>query len=397
MWIEREIKAVWDEIQSEYPVIVVTGTRQTGKSSLLEHIYGADQSISLDLPRVAIEAEQSPELFLSGLSLPAVIDEVQYAPALFRPLKHFADTVLRPNGQKVILTGSERFSLMEGISESLAGRAGLLELGTLSLIELENHFEREASGVQLLEWLLSGGYPGLHANQINRDRFYSNLVSTYIERDVKRLISVQDTRDFDRFLRICALRSGQLLSMSGIASDLGVSQTTIKRWLNVLEASSIIDLIEPWHGNANKRLVKTVKLYFNDTGLCTFLAGVNSIDELKRSPLLGAYFETLCYNQLRRSFQNRGLNQKIYFFRTRDGAEVDFILPYGTEAVAYECKYSESPQIDTRGIEAFERMSGLSLRCLYVLNSGRGSYPLPSERKVAAVSVADAGREKVLY
>lgn len=393
MWIEREIQDKWDEITTEYPIIVVTGSRQVGKTSLLETIYGSANTVSLDLPRLSAQAENSPEAFLRDLILPAVIDEIQYAPGLFRPLKHFADTVLKPLGQKILLTGSERFSLMAGVSESLAGRAGIIELGTLSLRELEADTKKEASGVQLLDWLLMGGYPGLHAIGANRERFYSNMVATYIERDVKRLVNIQDTRNFDLFLRMCAMRSGQMLSMSGIASDLGLSQTSIKRWLGILEASAIIDIVEPWHTNANKRLVKTPKLYFNDTGLCTFLAGINSKEELNRSPLLGAYFETLCYNQLSRSFQNRAVRQKIYYFRTRDGVEVDFLVPHGTEFIAYECKYSEQPKLDVKSLRILEDVTKMKVSHHCILNSGRKQYRLSKTEQVFAVSVVDAGVE----
>lgn len=391
MWIKREIEKIWSELERDYPIIVVTGTRQVGKTSLLEKLYGSAGITSLDLPRNAEAAEGSPEAFLEGLKLPAVLDEIQYAPGLFRPLKWYADKVLKPSGQKIFLTGSERFSLMEKVSESLTGRAGIIELSTLSLKELEEHTNLEASGHQLVEWLLKGGYPGLHATGGNRERFYSNLVSTYIERDIKRLINIQETRDFDRFLRICSLRTGQILSMNNIASDLGVSQTTVKRWLGVLQASAVIDIVEPWHENANKRLVKTPKLYFNDTGLCTFLAGLNTKDEILRSPLLGAFFETLCYNQLRKSLQNRALNEKIYYFRNRDGVEVDFLIPRGTECLAFECKYSENPKVDLRPIKVLEQATNLTVRNLCVFNSGRPPYRLSKEEKVYAVSVADAG------
>jgi uncharacterized protein len=395
MWIKREIEKIWTELESEYPIIVVTGSRQVGKTSLLEKIYGTANIVSLDLPRVAEAAEFSPETFLNGLKLPAVIDEIQYAPELFRPLKHFADKVLKPSGQKILLTGSERFSLMAGVSESLAGRAGIVELSSLSLKELENQTNLKASGNQLIEWLLQGGYPGLHSTGANRERFYSNLFSTYIERDVKRLINVQETRDFDRFLRICSLRTGQILSMNNIASDLGISQTTIKRWLGVLQASALVDIVEPWHENANKRLIKSPKLYFNDTGLSTFLAGLNTKEEILRSPLLGAFFETLCYNQLRKSFQNRAIQEKIYYFRTRDGVEIDFLIPRGTECLAFECKYSENPKADLKPIKILEDATNLTITSLCLLNSGREPYRVSKERDIFAVSVADAGLMKL--
>jgi uncharacterized protein len=377
MWIEREIQEIWDELEREYGVLVITGSRQVGKSALLSKLYGANQLVSLDLPRLANEAQNSPELFLKNLKTPVVIDEVQYAPNLFRAIKHEVDKLQNSNSlQKAqwLLTGSEKFSLMEGVSESLAGRAGILELGTLSLRELEKWSGEVCKQAKLLQWMLEGGYPKLHAQKLNRDRFFSNLVATYLERDVKRLLNVQSLFEFDKFMRLCALRSGQLLSMSNIASDLGVSQTTIKKWISTLEASGIVDLIEPWHLNPNKRLVKTPKLYFNDTGLCLHLIGISTIEELQRSVFLGPIFETLCYGQLKRYFNNRGLKKKIYFFRTHDGEEIDFVLTQGTEHILYECKFSENPTVEKKGRNAFEKYSQGRVKQFIFLNSGRKTY-----------------------
>ena len=395
MWIKRDIEQNFASLIQEYPVVVLTGSRQVGKTALLEHLYGANNLISFDLPRVAAEAEAAPEAFLEKLPPNAILDEIQYVPSLFRPLKYFADRVLKPAGSNLFLTGSERFALMAGVTESLAGRAAVVELGTLSLRELERHTGQEASKQQLLDWMIAGGYPGLHASTGDRRRFFSNLVSTYIERDVRRLANVQDSRDFDRFMRLCANRTGQLLSMSGIAQELGVSQPTVKRWLNVLTASAIIDIVEPWHSNLNKRLVKTPKLYFNDTGLCAFLCGLVTTDELQRSSLLGPLFETACYGQLRRGLQNRGLQERIYFFRSRDGAEVDFIVPRGTEWLAYECKYSEHPAINQRNLTALEEATAMNIRKFSVATASRSSYPLDENRTTWTTSVVDLERELV--
>lgn len=395
MWIKREIERIWPVLTAENEVVVLTGSRQVGKSALLEHLYGSENLVALDLPRKAAEAQNSPELFLSGLKTPAIIDEIQYAPNLFRALKAQVDSK-RVMGKieqaQWLLTGSEKFSLMEGVSESLAGRAGVVELNTLSLRELESWSGKEASGDQLLQWLTAGGYPKLHAQELNRERFFSNLIATYLERDIRRLLNVQNLLDFDKFIRLCALRTGQLLSMSNIASDLGVSQTTIKKWLGTLQASGVIDLLEPWHLNPNKRLVKTPKLYFNDTGLCLYLMGISSPTELMRSPLLGHVFETLCYGQLKRSQANQGVREKIYFFRTHDGEEVDFVISRGSEHTLYECKFAEDPNFEERGRRAFANYSMGTIRDTVVLNSGRSSYR-NAQFDVTFMSCADAGRE----
>ncbi len=392
MWIYRDIQRVWDELEREYSVIVITGSRQVGKTSLLEEIYGSDSLVSLDLPRIAEAAETTPEEFLGRLQFPAIIDEVQYAPSLFRPIKSLVDRVLKKSGEKLLLTGSERFHLMEGVTESLAGRAAIIDLSTLSLNELENHFKKKAEKSQLLQWLLDGGYPALHAQVSHRQRFYSNLVATYIERDVKRQGQVQSSRDFDRFLRLCAARTGQILSMNSIASDLQVSQTTVKKWLGILVASGIVELVEPWFSNVTKRLVKRPKLYFRDTGLCSFLLGLDSVAELQRSVHLGALFENLCFNQLSAFYQNQGLLKKIFYFRTKDGAEVDFVVSKGSEVVCYECKYSENPKHNEKCLAEVERLTGLKVLSLGLLNSGREPFWVNKDKGIYAQSVVDAGR-----
>lgn len=393
MWIQREIEEIWQELRSEYPIVVVTGTRQVGKTSLLERLVGEENLVSLDLPNEARRAESTPEHFLSDLEFPAIIDEVQYAPALFRHLKYLCDRRLKKTGERIYLTGSERFVLMRDLSESLAGRAAIIELSGLSLKELEQATGKLASGSVLLKWLLMGGYPGLHAGSLKRERFFSNLVATYIERDVKRLGEVKDSRDFDRFLRLCAIRTGQILSMNGIAAEIGVSQTTVKRWLSILEASSIVDLVEPWFSNQTSRLVKRPKLYFRDTGLCAFLSGLESEEQLAKSPLLGALFETLCYNQLRTSYENRGLRKKIYYFRTRDGVEIDFVVEKGPNNLeCYECKWSENPKAPLAALDHLEKINKQKVESLAVLNPGKHAFWLNKGRRIFAQNVASAGR-----
>jgi uncharacterized protein len=370
MWIKRAFEHHLSSLRQRYPVLVLTGSRQVGKTSLLQHAVPEASFVSLDLPRLAEEAEESGELFLKRLSLPALIDEVQYAPMLFRYIKHYVDTA-RPQGGSFLLTGSERFHLMQGVAESLAGRAAVVELYTLAACEIEDFHNTTLEGDALLRMIQRGGYPALYAQDFNSQEFFGNLVATYLERDVKRLSQIQNLRDFDRFMRLIALRSGQLLSMNGIAGEVGVAQTTIKNWISILEASHVISLMQPWHSNTNKRLIKTPKIYFHDTGLCCYLAGIASPEELHRSPLLGNYFETHVFGQLIRSYSNRGLQPRLFFFRTHDGAEVDFVIQHGTEAELIECKWSESPRTDARLIKNFETHSDLTVRRLTYISSAR--------------------------
>jgi predicted AAA+ superfamily ATPase len=244
IWIERDIEKVLREIATQYPVAVLTRTRKVGKTSLLTHSFPDIAYSSLDVPFDAERAETQSGLFLEQLGRPCLIDEVQYAPALFRSIKAVVDS-LRPQKGLYYLTSSERYHLMEGVSESLAGRAAIIELHSLSHRELERATGKESSGQQLLEWIWMGGYPAHYSEHIPCQRYYSNLLATYIERDVRRLAHVQNLRDFDRFLSLTALRTGQLLSMNALASEVGVSQTTIKNWISVLVSSGIVSLVEP--------------------------------------------------------------------------------------------------------------------------------------------------------
>jgi predicted AAA+ superfamily ATPase len=311
MWIARDIAHILVSQAKERPVLLLTGARQTGKTSLAKETFKRHGFVSLDLPRLAEEAEESGEEFLRKHQTPLIIDEVQYAPALFRYLKQAVDERRQETGL-FILTGSQKFGLMAGVSESLAGRVGVFDLYSLSLAEMEQFGKQTAEGKQLLEWMLRGGYPELHAKGLDAERFYSDYVATYLERDVRQIVQVKNLRDFDRFLRLVAVRTAQMLSLHSLASDVGVSPTTIKSWLSVLEASHIVYMLEPYYQNLGKRLVKTPKLYFLDTGLACFLTGLRTVEDIERSTLLGPLYETLALGQMVRWYANRGKQPRIY-------------------------------------------------------------------------------------
>jgi len=353
VWIPREIAGHLELAAKQRPALLVTGSRQCGKTSLLERTFPSHGYVSLDLPSVAEEAE-SGEGFLARHPPPIIVDEVQYAPGLFRYLKHAIDQHRERNGQ-FLLTGSQKFPLMQGVSDSLAGRVAVVELHSLSLAELERWSGTQAGGERFWQWTFAGGYPELHASDLAPGRFYSDYVTTYLERDVRQVLNVRSLRDFDRFLRLCAVRTGQLLSMNALASDIGVSPNTVRSWLSVLEASGIIVLLEPYYRNLGKRLVKTPKLYFLDTGLACFLAGFRALDDLRDSALLGAFFETQVLAQIVRWYANRGLPPAVYFFRDHHGNEVDFVIPVGERLKLVEAKLSETPESQPRGFQEVER------------------------------------------
>jgi uncharacterized protein len=353
VWIPREIAGHLQDAASQRPALLLTGSRQSGKTSLIERTFPSYRYVSLDLPSVAEEAE-SGEGFLARHPPPVILDEVQYAPGLFRYLKHAIDQRRDQPGQ-FLLTGSQKFALMQGVSESLAGRVAIVELHSLSLAELERWSGTQAGGETFWQWTFAGGYPELHAAGLPPGRFYSDYVTTYLERDVRQVLNVRNLRDFDRFLRLCAIRTGQLLSMNSMASDIGVSPNTVRSWLSVLEASGIIVLLEPYYRNLGKRMVKTPKLYFLDTGLACFLAGFRTLDDLRGSALLGAFFETQVLAQIVRWYSNRGLQPTVYFFRDHHGNEVDFVIPVGERLKLMEAKLSETPDLQPGGFQEVER------------------------------------------
>jgi len=373
MWIPRTIEATLTSLAQQRPAVLLTGARQTGKTSLLQHLFPTYRYVSLDLPRLAEEAEESGSLFLDKYLPPVIIDEVQYAPQLFRYLKQRVDTRRSDTGL-YLLTGSQKFALMQGVTESLAGRVAVVELHSLSLYELEQASGHVAEGEQLLQWILTGGYPELQARQLDPERFFSDYLVSYLERDVRQVLQVRNLRDFDRFLRLLAVRTGQLLSMNSLASDIGITTNTVKSWLSVLEASNVIMLLEPYYRNISKRMVKTPKLYFLDTGLACFLAGIHTVEALRQSTLLGALFETLALGQIVRAYANSARRPSVYFYRDHEGHEVDFVIPVGETLALFECKWTETPTAQTKGFSAVEKIFGPdNIRAKTILTPVRGN------------------------
>ncbi len=357
MWIPRELDATLAEAAKTRPAVVLTGCRQAGKTSLLVRAFDDHGYVSLDVPMIAEEAEHSGGDFLKHHQPPVIIDEVQYAPTLLRHVKADIDLHRQKTG-RFLITGSQRFPLMEGVTESLAGRSSVLTLHSLSAREYEAwsgaNLEREA----IVEWMLRGGYPELHSRNLDAERFYGDYLATYLERDVRSILGVRSLRDFDRFMRLCAARTGQLVSYSSLATDLGISPNTVKSWLSVLNTSNVVFLLEPYFENLGKRIVKTPKLYFLDTGLCSYLLGARSPEDLVRSPMLGALFETHVLGQIVRHFANQGRRRDLYFYRDHHGREVDFLIPSAGRFALIECKWSESPRSTQRGFTELESLVG---------------------------------------
>ena len=338
MWITRDVEPKLQRSARTRPVMVLTGARQTGKTSTLLRLFPNHAFVSLDLPSEAEQAEKEPDNFLRRHPAPAIIDEVQYAPGLFRHLKVAVDASRASNGQ-FLLTGSQKFTLMKSVSESLAGRADILELETLSLAEIRAALPQ----TKLETAIVRGGFPELHANaDIDHATFYNSYLATYLQRDVRSLANVGNLRDFERFLRACALRSANLLNKADLARDVGIAPSTANHWLSTLEASGQVVLLEPWFSNRTKSIVKSPKLYLADTGLLCALLNIGSEDALHQSPAVGAIWETFVFAQLRSRERRAGRAGSLFFWRDRT-REVDFVVDVGGRLELFEAKWTELP------------------------------------------------------
>lgn len=338
MWIDRLIEPVLEERARTRPVVVLTGARQTGKTALVRRVFPKHTYVSLDLPSEAEQAERDPTGFLGRHPGPLVVDEVQYAPGLFRHLKRRIDERREANGL-FILTGSQAFPLMAGVADSLAGRAAVLTLGGLSYAEIA----RARPRATVEEVLLRGGYPELHARpEIDPRGFYHSYVATYLERDLRAQLQVGSLRDFERFLRAAALRTAQLLNRAELARDVGISPSTAGQWLSVLERSGIVALLEPWFPNRTKALVKTPKLHYHDTGLGAFLMGLDSVAELRDSPMVGSLWETLVFSELHRLLASGLGSWQLAYWRDRT-KEADFLLHKAGKVLLADAKWAEHP------------------------------------------------------
>lgn len=381
MWIERHIEAYLAQSAAQRPVLVLTGARQTGKTSLVERLFPNHELVSLDLPSEAEQAEGDPAAFLRRHPPPLVVDEVQYAPKLFRHLKHVVDQQ-RDRAGLFVLTGSQKLQLMHAVSDSLAGRANVVELETLSWAEAS---AADAS-LTVQQFLVRGGFPELHARpELDASSFYRSYVATYLERDVRQLLNVANLRDYERFLRACALRSGNLLNQANLARDVGVAGSTVAAWLGVLQASGQITLLEPWHSNRTKSLVKAPKLYLNDSGLCSFLISLDDARELDASPLAGALWETLVCGELRRSQLNRRGGWNLHFWRDRV-READFLLHRAGRFDLADAKWTQHPdKKDAGGLQrVMEELPAGAAGSGIVICRTPNPYPISS--RVTAVS-----------
>lgn len=326
----RELEATVASAARHFPAVVLTGPRRTGKTWLLQHLRPSASYFLLEDPGVVARLRADPQGFLDGLRGPVILDEVQHVPEVFAMVRARIDQHPRRTGQW-FLTGSQDAPLMQGVTESMAGRAAVLHLRTLST--------RENARVSLR----LGGYPEVLARPRAASLWFNSYVQTYLERDVRAVTAVKDLATFRRFLALVASRHGQILNKTDLAAPLGVSVPTIAQWLSVLETTAQILIVPPFYENFGKRLTKSPKIYIADSGLACHLLGIESSAELAKSPFLGALFEGFIAGEIIKSQVNRGQRPELYYFRDEQGLEVDFLLPRPNRTVSLiECKASHS-------------------------------------------------------
>ena len=334
--LPRTLAETLRRLAQSFPVVAITGPRQSGKTTLARAVFADKPYVSLEDPVERAFALEDPCGFLARFEQGALFDEAQRWPDLFSHLQGMVDAQRAPG--RFVLTGSQQFGLLAGVTQSLAGRVGLTRLLPLALDELPAASQqRSIDSVMLL-----GGYPVVHTQPVTLADWFASYVATYLERDVRQVLNVQDLGTFQRFLRLCAGRSGQLLNLSALAGEAGISHSTARAWLSVLESSDLVFLLPPFHRNFGKRLVKTPKLYFLDVGLACWLLGIRSADVLALHPSRGALFETWVVSEFVKSRCNLGLPADLHFWRDNNGLEAHLVFEVGTRLQPVEIKSGQT-------------------------------------------------------
>jgi uncharacterized protein len=368
--IIREAEHIIRTLLKGFPIVTITGPRQSGKTTLAQMVYGDRPYASLEDPDLRLSALDDPRSFLDRFPDGAVLDEVQRCPELFSYLQTRVDT----DGHMglFILTGSQQFGLLSGISQSLAGRTAFVELLPFSFSELTRADRLPFTTDSLLH---TGCYPPLYDRDIAPRAWFSAYVAAYIERDVRQMLKIQELETFQRFVRLCAGRTGQLLNLSSRSVECGITHNTAKAWISVLEASYIVFLLRPHHANFNKRLVKSPKLYFYDVGLVSWLLGIQTPEQIETHPLRGNLFETCIIAELMKSRLNNGERTNLFFWRDSNGNEVDVIVEQGTQLLPVEIKSGKTVTKEAfKGLEKWHALASKVAGEPVLIYGGSESY-----------------------
>ncbi len=335
--IKRNLLTELLQSAKEYPIVTITGPRQSGKTTLAKSAFPHLDHVNFERPDLRAQFDEDPSAFISKYSQGAIFDEIQWVPEICSWLQDLVDK--NPQPGRFVLTGSQHFGLSNQVTQSLAGRTAILELLPFSMDEMEqgNFLDQDLNTV-----LLSGAYPPVHDRALRTYRWYSDYLATYLERDLRQLAAIQDLSVFQRFLKLAAGSVGQLFVASRLAGDLGIDQKTIEKWTSLLETSYLAVRIPPFHTNLRKRLTKSPKFYFHDTGLVCHLLGIIEPGQLENHPLRGAIFENWVASELLKETANLGQRPNLSFWRTYDGQEVDFLREHGNKLELIECKSGQT-------------------------------------------------------
>lgn len=397
---QRTMEKILKQVSKSFPVVLVTGPRQVGKTTLLEMCAAENMKyVSLDDLDVRSLAQNDPGLFTQTYTPPLIIDEIQYAPQLFSYIKIAVDRE-KKNGM-FWLTGSQKFHLMKGITESLAGRVAVLDLLGLSNAEINHTAEKskpflpdvgieQTKGISLTDayrkiWFCS--FPRVIDNPDVRDIFYRSYIQTYIQRDVKDILNITDEITFHKFLGAIAARTGQLLNYADVARDVAIDNKTVKAWLSVLEASGLVYLLYPYHTNVTKRIIKTPKIYFLDTGLCSYLTKWTTPEALEAGAMSGAIFETYVVAEILKSYWHNGQEANLYFYRDTDQKEVDLLIESNNTLFPIEIKKTATPS--KTAVRSFDVLDKLNKQIGHGAVICLTEKNIPISGNVTAISVAN--------
>lgn len=393
--IPRTISLILKKAIKTFPAIVLTGPRQSGKTTLLKNLLSkSHQYYSLESPETRLRAKDDPLGFINYIKKPAILDEIQYIPELLSYIKEDIDNNRQPG--RWILTGSQNFILMENITQSLAGRAAILSLLPFSISERYNlglkslspeklfllkSYSSSKINFDLPQIILRGSYPEIVSNSsVDRKLWCGSYINTYLERDIRNLKQVGDLRQYELFLKACAVRTGQIFDLSSISREIGISFTTAKRWVSLLETGYQIFLLYPYYKNIGKRLIKRPKIYFTDTGLISYLLGINTVENLVNSPFFGPLFETLVVTDFLKRFLHHGQMPSMYYLRTRDGLEIDLVIELENKLHLIEIKSSSTIKKEhASSLIRAKKDLGKLVATAFIISNTQEDFPIISD------------------
>jgi len=385
MIIKRALEEHVKRLAGQYPVLTITGPRQAGKSTLVKVAFGDRAYVNLEQPEIRRQAREDPKQFLARYPQGVVIDEVQHVPELLSYIQLLVDQ--QNTAGLFILTGSAQFELLGQITQSLAGRTAIVRLLPFSMVEIADHFESPPTVEHLL---LKGFYPRLYDQALNPTEALAFYVNTYVERDVRQILNVKDLTLFERFVRLCAARSGQILNLSQLGNECGIQHNTANSWLSILEASYLVFRLVPHFNNFSKRLIKSPKIYFFDVGLASYLLGIEHEKQLETHPLRGALFETFVVAEMLKQRFNRVRENNLHYFRDHVGNEVDVLLDFAGKVLPIEIKAGTTFSHDMlKGLRYYQKLNSKLFAKPLLIYGGEKSFAYQEFSVLSYLDLAD--------